>query len=123
MPSSTNPGFSFSLSDHFHDKSEATSKLPGTPVAIDLPFSCEPVHAAPVNHGTARRLGVDRRAAGDFPVAREGVDELWGQRVLLVPKTETAVARPTPDEDASATRVNAYSHQGEGRCGGKGQDA
>ena len=67
------------------------------------------MHPALVSDGTARRPSVDRRTAGDFPVAREGRDELWDQRILLVPEAETVVARTTPDEDVSAMRVNACS--------------
>ena len=120
MPSSINPGFS--LSDHLHDilyESETAPRLPSAPITRDLPFSCEPVHPAPVNGGIARRPGVDRRAAGGFPVAREGVDELWGQRVLLVLEPETAVARTAPDEDVSAMRVNVGSRRGEGGVEGR----
>ena len=117
VPSSINPCFSFTLSDHLHDilyESETAPRLPGTPVARDLPFACEPVHPAPVNDGTGRRPGVDRRVAGEFPVAREGGDELSDQRVPLVPEDETVVARATPDKDVSATRVTASSRRGEG---------
>ena len=122
VPSSIDSGVSFTLSDHLHEilyESETAPRLPGTPVARDLPFSCEPVHPAPINNGTARRPGVNRRAAGDFPIAREGGDELWDQRVLLIPETETAVARTAPDEDVSATRVNAGSRRA-GGCRGQG---
>ena len=123
VPSSINSGVSFTLSDHLHDilhESETAPKLPGTPITRDRPFSCKPVHPAPINHGTARRPDVDRCAAGDFLVAQEGGDELWGERVPLVPEAETAVVRTTPDEDVSVTRVNACSRRGKGGSGGEG---
>ena len=123
VPSSINLAFSFTLSNHLHDilyESEAAPRLPGTPIARDLPFACKPVHPAPINDGTARRPGVDRRAAGDLPVAQESGDEFWGQRALLVPEATRAVACTTPDEEVSATWVNPCSRRGEGGCGGEG---
>ena len=93
--------------------------LQGCP-APEIFVSCKLVHPALVNGSTARRPGVDRCTAGDFPVAREGRDKFWDQRVLLVPEAATAVARTTPDEDVSATWVNACSRWGEGGCGAEG---
>ena len=84
LPGSINLAFTFS--DHLHDIlyiSETAPRLPGPPIARDIPFACGPVHLAPVNHGTERRPGVDGRAAGDFPVAREGGDRFWDPRVPL----------------------------------------
>ena len=123
MPSSIHTGFSFTFSNHLHDilyESETAPRLPGIPITRDLPFSRESVHPTPINDGTARRPGVDRRPAGGFPVAREGGDVFREQRVLLVSGAEAAVARTTPDKDVSATRANACSRRGEGGCGGEG---
>ena len=104
VPNSMNPGFSFTSFDHLHNilyKSETAPRLHGTLVA--------------------RRPGTGARA-GDFLVAREGGDETWDQRVLLVPEAETEAARTNPDEDVSATwvRVNPCSRRGEGGVGGEG---
>lgn len=109
---------SFPLSGHLHNilyESETAPRLPSTPIAGDLPFPCKPVHPAPVNDGTARRPGINRRAAGDFSVARKGGDEFRDEGILLVSEAETAVARTTPDEDVSAMWVNAGLKSSRGR--------
>jgi len=103
---------SYTLFDHLHNilhESEAAPRLPGTPIARNLPLARKPVHTAPVNDGAACWPSVDGRAARDFSITRKGGDEFRDECILLVPEAKAAVACTAPNEDVPATWVSVGS--------------
>lgn len=92
----------FDCSHNILHETEAAPRLPGTPIARDLPLSRKPIHTTPVDDGATRWPGINGSAARDFSIARKGGDEFWDEGILLVPEAKTAVTCTTPDENIPA---------------------